>query len=80
MSCLTRWLTIADRDAGLIAGTTGLRNPVGRGPLSVFVATMYRILGRNMQVKDRRRQATHPPRAVPELQATGRVRSTAGTS
>jgi len=34
------------------------------------IATMYRILGRNMQVKDRRRQASHPPRAVPELQAT----------
>jgi putative transposase len=35
------------------------------------IATMYRILGKNMQVKDRRRQATHPPRVVPELQATG---------
>jgi len=35
------------------------------------ISTMYRILGENMQVKDRRRQATHPPRAVPELQATG---------
>jgi len=34
------------------------------------ISTMYRILGKNMQVKDRRRQATHPPRAVPELQAT----------
>ena len=29
------------------------------------------ILATNMQVADRRRQATHPPRAVPELQATG---------
>src|SRR5450755_3758295 len=32
---------------------------------------MYRTLERNRQVKDRRRQATHPPRKVPELQATG---------
>ena len=34
------------------------------------ISTMYRILTSNAQVKDRRRQATHPPRAVPELQAT----------
>jgi transposase InsO family protein len=35
------------------------------------VSTMYRVLRENTQVKDRRRQATHPPRAVPELVATG---------
>ena len=35
------------------------------------ISTMYRILTKNAQVKDRRRQASHPPRAVPELQATG---------
>ena len=34
------------------------------------VSTMYRVLRENMQVKDRRRQATQPPRAVPELVAT----------
>ncbi len=34
------------------------------------ISTMYRILTKNAQVKDRRRQASHPPRAVPELQAT----------
>jgi putative transposase len=34
------------------------------------ISTMYRILAKHSQVKDRRRQATHPPRAVPELQAT----------
>ena len=34
------------------------------------MSTMYRILTKNAQVKDRRRQASHPPRAVPELQAT----------
>jgi hypothetical protein len=31
---------------------------------------MYRVLERNRQVKDRRRQATHPARSIPELQAT----------
>jgi len=35
------------------------------------VSTMYRVLRENVLVKDRRRQATHPPRAVPELIATG---------
>ena len=34
------------------------------------VSTMYRVLRENTQVKDRRRQARHPPRAIPELQAT----------
>jgi transposase InsO family protein len=34
------------------------------------VSTMYRVLRENTQVRDRRRQATHPPRAVPELVAT----------
>src|SRR5664279_1762564 len=34
------------------------------------VSTIYRVLRENTQVRDRRRQATHPPRAVPELVAT----------
>jgi hypothetical protein len=34
------------------------------------VSTMYRVLRENTQVRDRRRQATHPPRTVPELVAT----------
>jgi len=34
------------------------------------VSTMYRILGANAQVKDRRRLARHPARACPELVAT----------
>ncbi len=34
------------------------------------VSTMYRVLGENKQVKDRRRQARHPARACPELVAT----------
>jgi len=32
---------------------------------------MYRILGENAQVRERRRQARHPTRARPELTATG---------
>lgn len=35
------------------------------------VATMYRILAANAQVKERRRLARHPARVVPELVATG---------
>ena len=34
------------------------------------VSTMYRVLEENQQVKERRRLAKHPPRAVPELVAT----------
>ena len=35
------------------------------------ISTMYRVLNENKQVKDRRRQARHPARAIPELTATG---------
>lgn len=35
------------------------------------ISTIYRVLGENAQVKDRRRQARHPARAIPELVATG---------
>ena len=34
------------------------------------VSTFYRVLEEHQQVKERRRLATHPPRAVPELVAT----------
>ena len=44
---------------------------LAEGDYLCSISTMYRILGKNSQVKDRRRQATHPPRTVPELQATG---------
>lgn len=33
-------------------------------------STMYRLLRTNGEVRERRRQATHPPRTVPELVAT----------
>lgn len=42
-----------------------------RGVYLCSVATMYRILAENHQVKERRRQARHPARTVPELVATG---------
>ena len=44
---------------------------LAEGTYLCSISTMYRTLERNRQVKDRRRQATHPARKVPELQATG---------
>lgn len=35
------------------------------------ISTMYRILREQGEVRERRRQATHPPRKKPELMATG---------
>ncbi|MRH93649.1 IS3 family transposase, partial [Nocardia sp. SYP-A9097] len=35
------------------------------------ISTMYRILRANNEIRERRRQASHPPRARPELVATG---------
>ena len=35
------------------------------------ISTIYRLLAENMQVRERRRLARHPARAVPELVATG---------
>jgi hypothetical protein len=35
------------------------------------IATMYRILREDRQVRERRRQARHPARTRPELVATG---------
>lgn len=42
-----------------------------RGTYLCSVATMYRILRANQLVKERRRLARHPSRAIPELVATG---------
>ena len=42
---------------------------LAEGTYLCSISTMYRTLERNRQVKDRRRQATHPPRKVPELQS-----------
>lgn len=41
-----------------------------RGQYLASVSPMYRVLYDNRQVKERRRQASHPPRKVPELIAT----------
>ncbi|MET4137441.1 helix-turn-helix domain-containing protein [Pseudarthrobacter sp. PvP090] len=35
------------------------------------ISTFYRVLEENRQVKERRRQSRHPPRAIPELVASG---------
>ena len=35
------------------------------------ISTIYRVLTENLQVKERRRLARHPARAIPELVATG---------
>lgn len=37
-------------------------------------STMYRLLRADGEVRERRRQATHPPRTVPELVADGPIR------
>ncbi len=42
-----------------------------RGQYLCSVSTMYRILAEAGQVRERRRLARHPARAVPELLATG---------
>ena len=34
------------------------------------ISTIYRVLTENLQVKERRRPARHPARAIPELVAT----------
>lgn len=44
---------------------------LGRGEYLCSIASMYRILRRYNEVRDRRRQARHPSRARPELTATG---------
>ncbi|TFC87626.1 transposase [Cryobacterium sp. TMT3-29-2] len=35
------------------------------------ISTIYRVLAENQQVRERRRLPRHPPRAIPELVATG---------
>ena len=44
---------------------------LGRGEYLCSVATMYRILSLHNEIRERRRLATHPARAVPELVASG---------
>ena len=42
-----------------------------RGVYLASISTIYRVLAENKQVKERRRLARHPARAIPELAATG---------
>jgi putative transposase len=41
------------------------------GTYLASISTIYRVLAENKQVKERRRLARHPARAIPELVATG---------
>ena len=41
------------------------------GTYLASISTMYRVLREHGQVRERRAQATHPPRARPELMADG---------
>jgi len=42
-----------------------------QGVYLASISTLYRVLAENKQVKERRRLARHPARAIPELVATG---------
>jgi transposase InsO family protein len=42
-----------------------------QGVYLASISTIYRVLAENSQVKERRRLARHPARAIPELVATG---------
>jgi putative transposase len=45
--------------------------PFDEGVYLASISTIYRVLAENKQVKERRRLARHPARAIPELVATG---------
>ncbi|MBP2215007.1 transposase InsO family protein [Arthrobacter sp. CAN_C5] len=71
-----------DERAGILAAVNSARF-VDLAPVQIYaqlldegtylcsISTIYRILTENKQVKERRRQARHPPRTVPELTAAG---------
>ncbi len=73
---------LTDEERALVLSTLNSDEFVDKPPLQVYaillergqyvgsVATMYRVLRENTQVRERRRLATHPPRKVPELIAT----------
>jgi len=46
-------------------------NLLDEGTYLGSISTIYRVLAENRQVKERRRLARHPARAIPELVATG---------
>ena len=74
-------LTPGERDT--VKGILGSERFIDRAPAQAWAtlldegtylaseATMYRILRADGGVRERRRQATHPPRTIPELVANG---------
>ncbi len=73
---------LTGQERALVLATLNSDEFVDKPPLQVYaillergqyvgsVATMYRVLAENTQVRERRRLASHPPRKVPELIAT----------
>ena len=73
---------LTDAERAAVLGVLNSDDFVDKPPLQVYsillergqyvasVSTMYRVLGENAQVRERRRLASHPPRKVPELIAT----------
>lgn len=73
LSCAERAAVLAVLNSDEFVDTTPLQvfaTLLDRGVYLCSVSTMYRVLRDNAQVKERRRQARHPARAVPELVAT----------
>ena len=74
---------LSDQERALVLATLNSDEFVDKPPLQVYaillergeyvgsVSTMYRVLRENTQIRERRRLASHPPRKVPELIATG---------
>lgn len=74
LSCAERARVLAVLTSGEFVDSTPMQifaELLDRGVYLCSVSTMYRVLRENTMVKERRRQARHPARAVPELVATG---------
>lgn len=74
LSCAERAQVLAVLNSDEFVDTTPMQvyaTLLDRGIYLCSVTTMYRILAEQSQVRERRRQARHPARAVPELVAKG---------
>lgn len=74
LSCAERARVLAVLNSDEFVDTTPMEvyaTLLDRGIYLCSISTMYRILAENAQVVERRAQARHPARAVPELVATG---------
>ncbi|QGH71104.1 IS3 family transposase [Pseudactinotalea sp. HY158] len=74
LSCAEREVVLEVLDSPEFVDSTPMQvyaTLLERGVYLCSVSTMYRILREDDQVVDRRRQARHPARTVPELVATG---------